>query len=404
MSRPSVHVVGGAVAGLAAAERLSEFADVTLTERQPYDEKRVNCGEAINDAPLVPLDATPENGFVNDVEGFTLEIYPDTDHDPDERPLGRATLPCDAGYICDRNVVERRWAERLDARGVDVRDDTAVGTEEYRAIQEEYDYVIDATGQPSLTVRALDLGRDVYTGDMVALNADVEGSFSDHESHPQIYFEGYTGYAWSFPKSSERSNVGIGWAGDERPGDYYEALEGVCRRNDLPVPDRADVNIYTIPRGPSLDPERAYVPEHDTFLVGDAAGIANRYQGEGICQAIRSSSLVASLIETGREDQYPRRLYDLMKSEYRLAHLMRGTWVEHRDPELLAAVTEAIDGLTIDEVTRQPRAIMRRLARRPAVAAKLLANEGMLRRFYAAYTDRWEYDAAAGSAADETAA
>lgn len=79
------------MAGLTAAERCRAFADVTLFERQRYDEKRVNCGEAINDASVVPLDPTPENGFLNRVRGFEVELYPST----------------------DRDVVERRWAGRL---------------------------------------------------------------------------------------------------------------------------------------------------------------------------------------------------------------------------------------------------------------------------------------------------
>ncbi len=49
------------------------------------------------------------------------------------------------------------------------------------------------------------------------------------------------------------------------------------------------------------------------------------------------------LIEAGNEAMYPDRLYNLMKSEYRLATLMRGAWVEHEDPHLLAAVAESIE-------------------------------------------------------------
>ena len=60
MADQSVAIVGGAVAGLAAAERFREFADVTLFERQPYENRRVNCGEAINDTTLIPLDKTTE--------------------------------------------------------------------------------------------------------------------------------------------------------------------------------------------------------------------------------------------------------------------------------------------------------------------------------------------------------
>ena len=77
-----VAVLGGSVSGLAAAdalEGLDSVGEVRVFERQQYDDKRVDCGEAINDATLVPLEKTPENGFVNDVHGFQLRGSEGTD-------------------------------------------------------------------------------------------------------------------------------------------------------------------------------------------------------------------------------------------------------------------------------------------------------------------------------------
>lgn len=398
-------VLGGAVSGLAAAEGLCDLDRidrVTVFDRQRYDDRRVNCGEAINDASLIPLATTPANGFTNPVEEFELRVYPDTsrsssddrDHDSlasDDRDLLTAVrFPCHSGYICERDTVERRWAERLADRGVTFQTGESVTADQYASIVEEYDYVVDATGQPALTLKVRDR-TDEYTGNMVALNAVVEGDFSTYVRRPQIFFEGYVGYAWSFPKSETRANVGIGWAGEDRPDDYVAALTAAAERNGFPVPDRQDVSIYTIPKGPSLDPRSTAIPEDGVFLVGDAAGIANRYQGEGICQGIRSAYLLCELIEEGIEEAYPERLYESLRSEYRLAHLLRGAWMVHEDPDLLAQVASAIEGLTIEEITRDPRSVIRRLIRQPGVTARLLANRGMLRRVYQAYTDTWEY-------------
>jgi len=389
-----VAVLGGAVAGLAAAHGLvtaDADYDVTVFERQSYDDKRVDCGEAINHAPLVPLEKTPENGFVNDVDGFQLRVYDGVDRDPAEGPIGTATLECEPGYITERGTVEQRWADQLAERGVSFETGRSITPGEYRDVVDGYDIVVDATGQPALSLKARDATR-AYTGDMVALNATVEGDFADYRRLPRVYFEGYVGYAWSFPKSASRANVGIGWAGDRRPDDYMAALSAAAQRLGFPAPDREAVNIYTIPRGPSLDPRFAHFPDDGVFLVGDAAGIANRYQGEGICQGIRSAYTLCELLEDGRGAEYPERLYRSMRSEFRLAHLMRGAWVEHEDPELLAAVAERLDGLTIDEVTRSPRAVVGRVLRSPGVAARLLSNGGMLERLYDAYRDRWEYE------------
>jgi len=111
-------VLGGSVSGLAAATgliRRANFSRVTVYERQEYDEKRVDCGEAINDTTLIPLAKTPENGFVNDVDGFQLRVYDGTDRSLDARPLATSNVNCEPGYICERDVVERRWAAALEA-------------------------------------------------------------------------------------------------------------------------------------------------------------------------------------------------------------------------------------------------------------------------------------------------
>lgn len=388
-----VAVLGGAMSGLAAAERLSRLDRVDrveLFERQSYDDKRVACGEAINDASLIPLAKTPENGFCNEVSGFSLRVHPDRDHAADAQPIARAQFPCSSGYICERATVERRWAERLADRGVTITTGVNVSVSRYWEIVENHELVVDATGQPAVSIKARDLTSE-YTGRMIALNATVEGDFTSSRRWPRIFFEGYLGYSWVFPKSANRANVGIGWAGQDRPDDYRAAFAAAAERNGFPAPE--DVTVATIPRGPSLSPDRVAFPDDGVYLVGDAAGVANRYQGEGICQGIRSASLLSELVAADRLDRYPEQLYASMKSEYRLAHLMRGAWVEHRSPDLLAAVVDALDGTSVDEITRSPRAIAHRLLRRPTSAARLLADTGMLRRLYEGYTDGWEYTA-----------
>jgi len=393
----TVGIIGGSVSGLAAAtkfDELDEFGDIVVFERQTYDDKRVDCGEAINDTSLIPLEKTAANGFVNDIDGFQLRVYSGQQRSSQSPPLGVSNLTCELGYICERDVVERQWAEELASKGIEFRTGQSISPSKFEELTGKYDYIIDASGQPALTIKARGKTEE-YTGDMVALNATVEGNFADYVNRPRIFFEGYVGYAWSFPKSETHANVGIGWAGDQRPNNYIQALTEAAERNGFPVPDRDDVNIYTIPRGPSINPQSVYHPEDNIFLVGDAAGVANRYQGEGICQGIRTAYLAADLINEGKDSAYPQRVYELMKSEYRLAHLMRGAWVEHEDPQLLAAVAESLEGLTIEDITRNPNRVIQRVLEHPITAAKLISSPGMIRRFYDAYTDSWEYSASA---------
>ena len=117
----NVAVVGGGVSGLAAAEalnRLAKIGTVQLFERQEYDDKRVNCGEAINDASLIPLKKTAANGFTNNIDGVELQVYANSSCSAELLQTSR--FPCGPGYICERDTVEMRWAERLKRSGVQI--------------------------------------------------------------------------------------------------------------------------------------------------------------------------------------------------------------------------------------------------------------------------------------------
>lgn len=384
----SVVVVGGAMAGLAAAYAFSVLDwDVTLYERQRYDEKRVNCGEAMTDVTKIPLAKTPDTGFVNDTPAFDVQVF--TGESTDRTLTGTATFPAATAYVTDRARVERAWADALAADGVDVRDGTNVSKSAFASLCEDHDLVVDATGQPSVASK-LQGRTDEYAGAMTALNADVEGDFSDLHPRSRIVFENYLGYSWVFPKSESRANVGIGWAQDRQPGDYMAAFEAACERNDWPVPTREQANVYTIPRGPSLEPNRTWLPELNLVRVGDAAGIANRFTGKGISQAIDSAYLAAQHAANGTLEAYPRALYDRMRDEYRLAYVVRGALEDGR-PDILAGIMDAVSGIDVEDVDRNPRQAITRLAKRPRLLASMLGSKPMLQRAYRAWTNDWEY-------------
>ncbi|WP_221625676.1 NAD(P)/FAD-dependent oxidoreductase [Halobellus ruber] len=382
----TVGVVGGAMAGLAAAEAFHDAGfDVDLYERQSYDAKRVNCGEAMTAVSEIPLDPTPENGFHNPLPALEVEVYDGTASD--RRRTGRGEFPAADAYITDRNAVERAWADRLDRLGVAVHEDHPVPSADFLEFADGYDLVVDATGHPSLSSKAL--GRtDAYGARLVALNADVAGDFGDLHPNARIVLENYTGYVWAFPKTPRRANLGIGWTFDERPDDYFAAFAAACDRNGWPVPSRDRTNVATIPEGPNLDPDRTYLPEHSVVRVGDAAGIANRVTGKGISQAVESSYLAAELAAAGRLEAYPGRLYRRLKPEFLFASVVRHL-LEARRPRVLGAAVRAASGVDIEAVDRAPTTVLRRLARNPLLLARIFLRRRALGRLYAGMTDRW---------------
>ncbi|MFH5797900.1 NAD(P)/FAD-dependent oxidoreductase [Haladaptatus sp. CMAA 1911] len=384
-SRRRIAVIGGAVGGLAAATAFHRLGDdVTLYERQRYDEKRVNCGEAMTSASEIPLKKTAENGFLNRVPSFHVAVR------GDENVIGSGTFPAADAYITDRNVVERRWAAWLADRDVDIREEHGVSKAEFRRLAGEYDLLVDATGQPSLTSKVRGT-TDEYSGRMVALNADVTGDFSALYPHSRIVFEGYLGYEWLFPKSETRANVGVGWHEGDVPDDYFAAFNAACERNDWPKPERSETNVAIIPRGPSLDPERVYRPENNAVRVGDAAGIANRFTGKGISQAIHSASLLGNCAAAGELNAYPDRLHRGMRAEYLLASLVTTVLDEGRT-DLLADLLDAASGIDIEDIDRHPTRALRRLLTCPSLAARLLSIPSVRTSVWRALRDDWEYD------------
>jgi digeranylgeranylglycerophospholipid reductase len=130
-----------------AAERFRAFATVELQEHQRYDEKRVNCGEAINEVGLVPRPKTLECGCHTRVEGFDVEIYPSTGREPDAAPLATPRIGMKNGYITDQDTLERQWARRArEADHVTVHEGVNVTPDRYREAAEQYDYLVDARG------------------------------------------------------------------------------------------------------------------------------------------------------------------------------------------------------------------------------------------------------------------
>ena len=360
------------MAGLAAAEGFFDAGyEVELYERQSYAEKRVNCGEAMTAVSAIPLEPTAGNGFLNSLPAMEIEVYDGIE--PGRHCTGHGEFTAADAYITDRNIVERTWAERLARQDVTIHENQSITCAEFQEFSDEYEVIVDATGQPSFTSKTLGV-TDEYSGHLVALNADVEGDFTDLYPNSRIVLENYTGYAWAFAKSPTRTNVGIGWTSSERPDDYITAFKTACERNGWPEPLRENTNVAIIPEGPSLAPERTYLPEQSIVRVGDAAGIANRLSGKGISQAVQSSYLAAELAADGRLDEYPAQLYRTMKSEYLLAIIIR-YFIEARHTRLLGAAVRAASGLDIEELDRAPRTVLARLARHPLLFTRILRKK-----------------------------
>jgi len=189
--------------------------------------------------------------------------------------------------------------------------------------------VVAADGMWSPTRRLLGLADEGYRGEWHAFRqyvADVGPAAADLH----VWFEPdlLPGYAWSFPLSGRRANVGFGVlrGGRVAVGDTGRLWDGlldrpairevlgpsarpVGRRMAWPIPAR--VGSSALDHGPVL-------------FAGDAAAATDALTGEGIGQALLTGILAAEAsLAGGGQDQvaarYRRRVLGDLRADHRMS-------------------------------------------------------------------------------------
>ena len=124
-----------------------------------------------------------------------------------------------------------------------------------------------------------------------------------------IFGDIHAGYAWIFPKAAYLS-IGI-MALRPRPGELQARLAEVVARYGLSL-EGVPVKGHPIP----LYLRREPIMTARTLLVGDAAGLADPFSGEGIRLAIKSGQLAAQAILSGAPARYPALVWrDIGRSQ-----------------------------------------------------------------------------------------
>jgi geranylgeranyl reductase family protein len=154
--------------------------------------------------------------------------------------------------------------------------------------------VVGADGANGVVGRSIGLMRDARMG--IAIESEVEVAASDLERWRSTVLLDLgsirEGYGWIFPKADHLS---IGAAGPVRYAKqvhaYYQAFTGRWRR---------EMRRYRVmmKQGHRLPMRRREAPiqRGPVLLVGDAAGLTDPLDGEGIYYAIRSGQLAAGVI------------------------------------------------------------------------------------------------------------
>ena len=334
-----VVVVGGGPAGAATAIELARAGrDVVVVDRSSFPRDKC-CGDGLTADALRHLEAlglrpssVPSWNVVDDVWV--------------RGPAGRTVrfpLPRDRGQFA---VVARRT--HLDAALIDVARAAGAKVHDGHALTGALDrgdhvelevdgigtvtarFAVGADGMWSPLRKALRCGRSGYRGEWHAFRqyfTDV----SPRAAEMWVWFEPdlLPGYAWSFPLSGGRANVGFG----------IQRASGVSTRHmnhlwprllhrpqvravlgDAARPE-APHKAWPIPAG--ID--EAVLSAGRALFVGDAAAATDPMTGEGIAQALLTGCLAARAIagsDPGRPEHARRRYENDVRARLMADHRM----------------------------------------------------------------------------------
>lgn len=172
-----------------------------------------------------------------------------------------------------------------------------------------YDYLVGADGSNSLVRRFLNIPSELVGA---GIHYHVPGNFKEMIWHldPNLF---NTGYAWVFPHKTTASVGAYANRNDLSPKRLKDKLHYWARKNGIDVsglkPKAATINFDY--RGWRFD---------NTFLVGDAAGLASGLTGEGIYPAVCSGETVAETIINPAYDV--RKLDRLIQKQKRHTRLL----------------------------------------------------------------------------------
>jgi geranylgeranyl reductase family protein len=306
--RFDIAVIGGGPAGAATAIRAArDGARVLVVEKGPHGRDKV-CGDGLTpravaalDELKVPLDGAHLIDGLRMIAGSRVRELP--------WPAG-GRFP-DHGAVWPRRRLDAALIDAAVEAGADVRFDTEgepVLDDDGRATgittphgRIDADLVVAATGAPGAVARMLGAERDPAEPFGLAIRAYVESPrHADRhlEACLTIKDEHGTwvpGYGWMFPCGDGTVNIGVGALST------MKGFKGLNLNRLLDSYRSLVEESWGI--GPNLERPRAWrlpmsaVKRHGPgwVAIGDAAGLVNPMNGEGIDYGLESGMLVADL-------------------------------------------------------------------------------------------------------------
>jgi geranylgeranyl reductase family protein len=346
-----VVIVGGGPAGAAAAARLAARGLLTvLVDRASFPRDKV-CGDFVGPMALAELAdlgvaQTDAFGATSTMANLALHVdadepavlkVPQVDGIPGYgRVIPRLQLDAwilDAARQAGATVLDGRKAEAVEQApdAITVRGRSAAGPWQLRTR-----LLLGADGSNSMVARTLRGGVPPSQDRITAVRAyfdDVEGP----DGQGDIWFRGDTfpGYHWLFPTGGGSANLGVGMVVSTYPQTGRNLREMLLRLTAEDASLRFRLRGARM-RGKVLGhPLTTYNPRlpligDRMMLLGDAAGLINPLNGEGIQYALHSArwaaDVAADCLASDRLDAaslggYQQRVQQSLRTDMALSRL-----------------------------------------------------------------------------------
>lgn len=306
--RFDVAVIGGGPAGAATAIRAARAgASVVVVEKGDHGRDKI-CGDGLTPRAVAALDelAIPLDG-AHHIAGLRMIAGRQV------RELawpGGGRFPSH-GAVWPRRRLDAALIDAATAAGADVRfrteglpilddDGRAVGIETPQG-RIDADLVVAATGAPGAVARMLGAERDpaepfglairTYVDSPRHADAHLEACLTIRDGHGTWI----PGYGWMFPCGDGSVNIGVGALSTMRGfkklnlNHLLDTYRGLVRESWQIGPDSERARAWRLP----MSTVRRHGP--GWVAVGDAAGLVNPMNGEGIDYGLESGMLAADL-------------------------------------------------------------------------------------------------------------
>lgn len=288
-------IIGAGPGGLYAALRaVKQNHQVDLFEKRKVGEGIV-CGECIFDS--LGIMRKPGRGLLHSVDEIVLQgrgQYP--------FPLGRRRKL----WMLDRRIWQQDLAGLAKSLGARIYENAGITRERLRQMQQEYDWILDASGAPSVTSRLYRFSGDYFQEYLLSYQLVLAGDFSALWPRIKVAFPPdlparfQPAYYWIFPKDAHRANVGVVCTvcGALNRGslDLKKLLADVLRSEGL-------TGATVLGKGGGTGPSRMLprLVYDNIILTGDAAGLTSPLHGGGIDMACLSGILAVDAVTKGHQ-------------------------------------------------------------------------------------------------------